>query len=519
MIPNRNPSKEDRLRIKLHKQQNGLCAYSGKGLQITHALSDLTEIDHILPFSRTLDDTAANKVLVLREFNRIKGNLSPYEAKEQFQKAGVIYEELLTRTSILPGSKKWRFLENAMKQFDEEKQSGDQGWLARQLNDTSYMARVARDYLRYITGNVDTYPGGMTAKLRKAWGFNSLINQDNNNEKNRDDHRHHAIDALVIACANRSMLNAISKASGKGEKIDEDWTKGLIKDAPPYTIFSREKLQELVDKIIISHKPDHGSPGKNGSTSGGLHKDTFYGKTKDQSKLNNGQIRLVIRMDIKDIEEKYLPNIADKLLRNKFIKAVNERQEGLSAKEIIVQCANENKIHSLRMNFVENERSFVAIKDKAHRPYKWVVKGSNHHVDIFCPIKDKKELKTKTGQWSSEVVSTFDANQKGFAPKWKKEHPTAKLIMRLHINDMVAYDEGSKVKNCRVQKISNKASGIYVFLKEHNNAATEDGWGASASNLQKKNARKISVTPSGKIYDPGKASMPKPLRNKVDTAA
>ena len=45
------------------------------------------------------------------------------------------------------------------------------------------MARVARDYLRYITGNVDTYPGGMTAKLRRAWGFNNLLPATSNGEE------------------------------------------------------------------------------------------------------------------------------------------------------------------------------------------------------------------------------------------------------------------------------------------------------------------------------------------------
>ena len=96
-------------------------------------LSDAVEVDHILPFSRTLDDTAANKVVAFREYNRIKGNKSPHEAKQEFEKAAINYEELLVRTSSLPGGKKWRFLPEAMKRFEEENQSGDKGWLARHL--------------------------------------------------------------------------------------------------------------------------------------------------------------------------------------------------------------------------------------------------------------------------------------------------------------------------------------------------------------------------------------------------
>ena len=504
------PSPEYRLRLKLHTQQNGICVYCEKSISISEVLSDAVEIDHILPFSKTLDDSSANKVVVDRRCNQIKGNRTPAEA----------FGDNKERISHLPNGKKWRFLPDAMKRFEEEK-NGDAGWLARQLTDTAYVAKLAREYLRYLVPDrkenypaIDTYPGTMTAKLRRAWGLNSLINP-NGEEKNRDDHRHHAIDALVIACSNRSMLQALSRATGAGEFIDDNWLK-RVPQLPDG--FSRDKLKEKIDSIVISHKIDHGTPGKNASTSGRLHEDTFYGMAKNQSELKKGQVRLVVRKALSSIEEKHFADICDANIREKLVYFVHEQKEaGVKSQDAIAQFGKDNNIRRLRVFVEKSENSLKAIKDKQGKPYRWVATGGNHHIDIYCPIKDNKELKTKAMKWYAETVSTFDANQKDFQPQWRKDHPTAKLIMRLHINDMVAYDENGKREIRRVKKINGNPDRR-IYLVSHL-IANEEGdklsWGASANLLQQKNARKISVTPSGKIYDAGKSSMPK-IGGKID---
>jgi len=495
---------ENRLKLKLHTQQSGICVYSGKSISITQLLSDEIEIDHILPFSKTLDDSAANKVVVFREYNRTKGNKTPAEAFG----AG---EALLERIALLPGSKKWRFLPDAMKQFEEEKENGDKGWLARQLTDTAYSAKLAREYLRYLVPDrkegfpaVDTYPGGMTAKLRKAWGLNALINA-NGNEKNREDHRHHAIDALVIACSNRSMLQAISRATGAGVVIDDNW----LKQIPPLP-FDRTALQQQIDAIVISHKIDHGTAGQKGSTSGRLHEDTFYGMATIQPEemQKEGRIRLIVRKPLQGMEEKKFTDICDPVIRRRLVEYVTAQKAiGIKAEVAIAQFGKENTIRRLRVFVEKSADSVKPIKDKESKPYRWVATGSNHHIDIYCPIKDKKELKIKAMKWYAETVSTFDANQKDFQPEWRKDHPTAKLIMRLHINDMVAYEENGKTEIRRVRMLD----GFYnsPHLVPHLEANDKNSKRFSAKQLEEKNARKISVTPAGKVYDPKKSPAPK----------
>jgi CRISPR-associated endonuclease Csn1 len=525
------PSPDFRLRLKLHEQQAGLCAYSGRTITVAELLSDRVEVDHILPFSRTFDDTAANKVVVFREYNRLKENKSPYEAKAAFEKAGIEYEGMLARTSSLPGSKKWRFLPDAMQRFEEEKQSGDQGWLGRQLTDTSYMARVAREYLRYVVGDrvqgfpaVDTYPGGVTAKLRRGWGLNSLLHVDPDDaEKNRTDHRHHAIDARVIACANRSMLKKISDASARGEAMDEAWTKDLVSKAPPYVNFDRAALQTIVDRIVISHKPDHGRPGKgdSGGTTSRLHEETYYGLAKNQEDLPADKIRLLVRIHLKDLREKDIGDICDLNIRRALAYAVGQRPKGEKPEEAIMRFGRENNIRRVRVFVEKSRKAMKAIKDKEGRPYRYVATGGNHHLDIFCPIKDKwleDGTKYRTGRWYAETVSHFDANQKGFEPQWRKIHPTAKLIMRLHINDMVAFDNNEGRREIwRVRMLDAYFDAPHIV--PHKDCKDHQSRKATAKQLQEWNARKIAVTPAGKVLDPGKAPMPKPLLRKEAAAA
>ncbi len=530
-----SPNTDTRLRQKLWEQQEGKCAYSGEKLCLRDVLSSKVEIDHILPFSRTFDDSNANKVIVLTQYNRIKGNLSPYEARTAFTEEGVDYEELLVRIQGLPGSKKWRFLPDAMQRFEEDRDSGDKGWLARQLTDNAYLARVAREYLRYIVGDrvkgfpaVDTYPGGVTAKLRRGWGWNALLPNDPKNqqkEKNRTDHRHHAIDALVIACANRSLLQQISQTSAKNEKLARQWYSDLLEEAPPFNEYNHTSLQQMVDKIIISHKPDHNTPGVGGSggTSGRLHEDTSYGLAYNQEELKKGQLRLVVRKPLLGLKEKDIHKICDPVIRRNLAYAVDCRLSGQTAEDAIAAFSTANNIGRVRLFEEKSRKAMRAIKDRAGEPYRYVATGSNEYIDIFCPIIDSVDndgKKYKAGKWYGEAVPTFDANQKGFEPRWRKQHPTAKRVMRLYMNDMVAYEEGGKTEIRRVKKIDGASQRAY--LTPHL-VASEEGdkqsWAASANKLQEKNARKIAVTPAGKVWDPGYAPMPKPFRKTNDKEA
>lgn len=532
------PSHDTRLRQKLWEQQDECCAYSGKKLSLSEALSHECEIDHILPFSQTFDDSNANKVLALCELNRHKGNRDPWQAFKIDRHPKVNWDELLLRVENTIPNKRSRFEEDALEKFKEARKSGDAGWLARQMTDTSYMARVAREYLRYVVGDrvkgfpaVDTYPGGITAKLRRGWGLNSLLPADPDGaEKNRTDHRHHAIDALVIACTNRSLLQQISRASATGEELGKEWYDNLAQNVPPYSQFSRTDIQAMVDKIIISHKPDHKTPGTggSGSTSGKLHEETYYGVAKNQDDLDEGRIRLRVRVAMKDLRARDVVDICDPNIRRDLAFAL-EDVDDKDAPAAIAKFAAKRNLRRVRIFVEKSRKAMTSFKDKEGKTYRYAATGGNDHIDIFCPILNYSSpeyleaKKTKSGKppkseyeagkWYAETISTFDANQKDFVPQWRKDHPTAKLVMRLHINDMVAYEENGKKEIRRVKKNVDDRTYLVPHLVAVEKA-DQLSWAASANKLQEKNARKIAVTPAGKVYDPGKAPMPKPLRQQ-----
>src|SRR5690606_5381510 len=150
----------------------------------------------------------ANKVLCTREANRRKGNRPPAEAwsREDLQ---VIAE----RAERLFKKKAWRFAPDAMEKFAE---NGD--FIARYLIDSQHTARLAKEYLGHLYGedrnrHIWVAPGRLTAMLRGMWGLNGLLKdhnrlgpEDGRDVKNRDDHRHHMLDAFVIACTDRHLL-------------------------------------------------------------------------------------------------------------------------------------------------------------------------------------------------------------------------------------------------------------------------------------------------------------------------
>ena len=171
------------------------------------------DVDHILPFSRTLDDGFANRTLCLKEKNRAKSNKSPWEAFGDTADWPAIAANLKN----LPENKRWRFAPDAMERFEEQR-----GFLDRALVDTQYLSRVARAYLDTLYtkgGHVWVVPGRLTEMLRRHWGLNSLLPDRDGaaKAKNRTDHRHHAIDAAVIAATDRSLVQRIAKAAGRDE--------------------------------------------------------------------------------------------------------------------------------------------------------------------------------------------------------------------------------------------------------------------------------------------------------------
>ena len=203
------PTGLDIVKYKLYEQQQGACAYSQKMLDVERLLHDPTyaEVDHIIPYSRSFDDTYRNKVLVLTKENRDKGNRTPME---YFQDKPERKEAFITwvKNTISDGKKRNNLLRvNYSAEAEKE-------WKNRHLQDTQYISRYLYNYLKQHVqlkeGCTDRkrriipVNGAVTAYVRKRLRISKI-------RENGD--LHHAVDAVIIACVTQGVINRISRYS------------------------------------------------------------------------------------------------------------------------------------------------------------------------------------------------------------------------------------------------------------------------------------------------------------------
>lgn len=429
------------------------CPYSGVQISAQMVLGDQVEVEHILPFSKTLDDSLNNKTVAMRQANRIKGNRTPWEARADFEAHGWPVAAMLDRAEQMPKNKRYRFGEDGYQKWRRE-----EDFLARALNDTRYLSRVAREYLSLICPQATrVIPGQMTAMLRAKFGLNHILGLDG--EKNRNDHRHHAVDACVIAVTDHGMLQRFAEASASAR--DKQLNR-LVENMPlPWGTDDDKRflrsVKRAIEAIWVSHKPDHGHEGA-------MHNDTAY------ALLGNGMVS--VRKTVDGLRQK----------------------ETAALKVIEFSGSNASGRHGM-------------LPDGSPKPYKGYKGDSNYCIEI---------VRNEQGKWEGEVISTFEAYQlvrmHGLA---RLRHPSLSisgkpLVMRLINDDMVRLELDDGTRTLRVAKIGGNKQ---VFMAPHNEANVDarnrdkdDAFqyvSKMAGSFQKARARRVTITQTGELRDPG----------------
>jgi CRISPR-associated endonuclease Csn1 len=492
------------------------CVYTGRVISIDMLFSGAAEVDHILPFSVSLDDSNGNRILCLREVNRIKRQRTPWEARDDLRAhfgpdAG--WEAIAARAARLPKEKRWRFEPDAANRFDAQG-----GFLARHLTDTQHLSRLARSYLSALypetgegSGHVWVSPGRLTEMLRRAWSLNHHLPDHNiagaaNQPKNRKDHRHHAIDAIVVALADRAMLNRIARESGKD---GHEAAGRLVASIPePWEGFSDE-VGRAVRAITVSHRPDHGTASKAGrakdkdATAGRLHNETAYGLTGEKDA--RGLDIVVTRKPLSAFKKSAdLDAIRDDDLKQK-LKAWTAGKEGGAFEQAMRSFGDPERgprSHpGLRRIRVTEPLSVIPIRDRDGRPYKAYKGDSNYRFDIW-------EL--KTGKWKDEVVSMFEAHRPNWTSPIRAGNPTARKVLSVRQNDVIAIERENGPELMRVVKFSAgslalappQEAGSLKARDADKNDPFKYVYG-SPSSLQRWKARQVRIDELGRVFDPG----------------
>jgi CRISPR-associated endonuclease Csn1 len=358
-------------------QVNNQCIYCGETFNLTEALSgEAYDVDHIVPKALLFDDSQTNKVLVHRKCNSTKTNQTAYDyIKSKGEEQVRVYSERVDdwfKRGIISYSKMQR-LKVSHLEYLERKKSGKEtetdkklweNFIDRQLRDTQYISRKAREILQKVCNNVTTTEGGVTAKLRNLWGWDDVLmnlqmprykelgqtvikewasehgnrihqKEEIENWTKRDDQRHHAIDALVVACTKQGFIQRINTLNSSETKdlMNKEVEQAKIEFNEKTTLlekylkaqkpFTTEQVMVESDKILVSFKAGkkvatltkYKATGKNKNTGviaprGALHEQSVYGKIK------------VIE---KDKPTKYLFEYPDLIVNSKIRNLVEAR--------------------------------------------------------------------------------------------------------------------------------------------------------------------------------------------------
>ncbi len=497
-----NPTNDDIERYMLADECGWTCPYTGKPISVGALFYESQfDIEHIIPLSRCLDNSFKNKTLCYHDENRNrKHNKTPYEA---YGHEETRWEEILTRVQKFTGN----YAKEKLRRFQLEGEKLEEfinQFSASQLNDTRYAAREAVAYCSLLYGSeyrkhVFSVQGPTTSVIRRMWNLNKILGSP---EKNREDHRQHAIDAIVVALTSPRLIKNISEQAEripKDERKHDRWWRFI---APPWeTIFN--DAYEKVHNIIVSHRPER-------KVSGRLHEETNYSPPKPSEK--EGETVVHVRKALNNITKKEIEAIVDKTVRETVEKRLNELgiddpKKAFADPKNYPLMPNKKGLHiPIRHVRVRKVMSVFPVGERERVRY--VATDENHHLEIF----ETKDKKGKT-IWEGNVVSMFEAMQrkKRGEPVIQKKLirdgkivEDAKFLFSLCKGDIVYMKDDKDVFNYyNVTTISEYENGTkIIFFMPHYFAKKPKSWvgyTAVPNKLQQKEAQKCSINVLGEV--------------------
>lgn len=350
------PSDSEALKYILWEEQEHICLYTGKQIRISDFIgaNPMFDIEHTIPRSVGGDSTKMNLTLCDSRFNRdIKKTHLPTELanhdeimarinvwKEKYE---ALDQQIRKQKKLAKGSStkeqkdtiiRKRHLLELRRDYWRGKymrftmESVPEGFSRRQGTDISVISKYARLYLKSLFKHVFTVKGIATSDFRKIWGI-----QDIYSKKERVNHVHHCIDAIVIACIGLDEYNKLGAYYHDEE--NHEWygaTKAsFIKPWPRFV----EDINKVQDELLVYHYTPDNMPKqgrrrikidgkkilcKGDAARGSLHNDTYYGAIE-----NDGMVKYVKRIDLASLKESDVKNIVDNTVRELIENAIKEK--------------------------------------------------------------------------------------------------------------------------------------------------------------------------------------------------
>lgn len=539
------PTRDAVNRYLLWKEQDEVCIYSGQHIAVHQLFNGEVDVDHILPESQSRDDSLMNKVVCFASCNREKGQRTVHEWLAATDPER--FNDVLQRSRRLPQPKRER-IKCPQVVIDD--------FVAQQLVDTSYFSRLAGEYLSLVVGpgRVQGTKGKYTSDLRWVWGLDTVLaelpdspawheaqqraeetshlaeqarregrhseadpleaearrlREGDLGEKNRADHRHHAIDALIVALTTPRRIQTLTRYYAH----EDDPSQPKVAFADPWPNF-RRSVQERIARVYVSHRARRKVGGK-------LHEETHYGPVKPG---NNGDPELAaqgpafaVRKQLVDLTDNEIPLIRDRRIREMVQSALGitggrarRGARGTSApvesdakrKKILSELTWPNGLPIRRVRINKPDQTIRPIRQNSQITY--VKPGSTHHIAIF------EETIGGKPQRYVEFVTMLEAAQRvarrePVIRRTLPGRPNARFLMSLSGGEMVLLREENGRETLAILRTSVSTESKFTFV-EHSDARKSqksvDNFN-SARPIRKTvntlNARKVLVDPIGRL--------------------
>ncbi len=458
------------------------CIYSGIEIALNDLNSENFEIDHIVPSARGGRNVYDNLLLCSARANRDKNDRRVQHVPQWRDDLDII----LQRAKVLPKQKQIR--------LETGEEPGPQAAYVPQLGHRARKNHMA--CMEYLEGHFGTratrllyFKGHETAEQRDVWQLNTLLS-DGATGKNRHDHRHHAIDAFVLAA-----LATGGFANGST---------------------ARKELADLLPGIVTSHKVDHGSGQRqqlNRGSGGMLTQETAFGPTPfhDATGRSLGVIRKPVA-ELKTVNDVNM--VRDTRLRNQLLAQLStlESNDNHAIGQTLDHMVYHRQANAkrpaptlMRVRVFEAIHNPVMVRDANYAVIKFLKPGANFRFDVWA-LKD--------GRWIAEIVTMAQAADPRWQSPLKRHYPAARKVLKLHHNDCIALNEaeheGGQVCIMRVVKFSANDRVCLVPVNAAGDLKARDADRLdpfhytirSPAGLKSRKARQVRIDILGRVSDP-----------------
>ena len=443
------PTKPRIQKYMLWEEAGRQCLYCGQSIEEEQCLREGgMEVEHIIPKSVLYDDSYGNKTCACRRCNKEKGNRTALE----YIRAKGREAEYMKRINDLLKEKKISYSKHQRLRWLKEDIPSD--FLERQLRLTQYISRQAMAILQQGIRRVSASEGGVTARLRSLWGYGKILHTLNldrydsmgetervsregetteelriTNWSKRMDHRHHAIDALVVASTRQGYIQRLNRVSSESEReamsgeiemqkaTKTDKLSLLERWLTQRPHFSVRTVSDKVAEILISYRPGQRvvTRGRNiyrKKTADGrevtcvqrgvlvprgeLMEASLYGKI-----LSQGRERIVKRYPLHDLKGEVVDPRLRELITT-YNQELKSREKGAPIPPLCLDKDKKQEVRSVRCyaKTLSLDKAIPMCFDENGEPTAFVKSASNHHLALY---------RTPKGKLVESIVTFWDA--------------------------------------------------------------------------------------------------------------